>query len=161
LAILPKRKKGKTKASSDVKRGIAIFLVFLGLSIVIHETFHLIVARSLGYEANAFYGISFFNAYGYVSITPASQSLIHTLLIFASGGIGTAAVFFLLWYAIEDIIAKLLLSFFTFMQLTYGVLEPLYGLGLIKFEWLSIWPIIAGMIALVIFRVVYWRLGWW
>ena len=149
------------RALDDIKRGIVIFLVFLGLSIVVHETFHLVMARALGYEANAFYGISFFNAYGYVNIIPPSQSLIHTVLMFGAGGLGTAAVFFLLWYAIEDIIAKLLLSFFTFMQLTYGALEPMYGLGIIKFEWLSIWPIIAGMVVLVIFRVIYWRLGWW
>lgn len=161
MAIFPKRKKRKVRALDDIKRGIAIFLVFLGLSIVIHETFHLIVARALGYEANAFYGISFFNAYGYVSMTPTSQSPIHTLLIFSAGGLGTAAVFFLLWYAIEDIITKLLLSFFTFMQLAYGILEPFYGLGLITFEGLSIWPIVAGMIALIIFRIIYWRLGWW
>ncbi len=161
LTIVPKRRKKKVRTINDLKRGIILFMVFLGLSVVIHETFHLIVARALDYEANAFYGISFFNVYGYVNITPTSKSLIHTLLIFSSGGLGTAAMFFVLWSTIEDIIAKLLLSFFTFMQLSYGGLEPMYGIGIINFESLSIWPIIAGMVGLIIFRIIYWRLGWW
>ncbi|MGC8817044.1 MAG: hypothetical protein ACP5PX_04465 [Candidatus Hadarchaeum sp.] len=138
-----------------------IFLVFLGLSVIIHETFHLVVARALGYSADIFYGMSFFNLYGYVRIDPPPQHPLHTVIMFSAGGLGTAAVFFVLWSAIEDIVAKLLLSFFTSMQLTYGLLETLYGLGIIKLEVLGLWPILVGIATMLVFRVIYWRLGWW
>ncbi|MEM2890333.1 MAG: hypothetical protein QW358_03200 [Candidatus Hadarchaeum sp.] len=144
-----------------MKRGVVIFLVFLGLSVIIHETFHLVVARALGYTAEIFYGMSFFNLYGYVRIEPPPQGTLHTVLMFSAGGVGTAIVFFILWSAIEDIVAKLLLSFFTSMQLTYGLLETAYGLGLVKIEVLGIWPIIVGIVTMLIFRIIYWRLGWW
>jgi hypothetical protein len=138
-----------------------LFLVLFCLSIVIHETFHLVVARSLGYRAEVFYGINLLNVYGYVHVEPPAEGFIPTVLLFGAGGLGTALVFFILWSAIEDILAKILLSFFTPMQLAYGVLEPLYGLRLIQIDALSIWPILAGLIALVVFRVIYWRRGLW
>ncbi|MFH1822058.1 MAG: hypothetical protein ABH852_06475 [Methanobacteriota archaeon] len=140
---------------------MALFIVFLGLSLVVHETFHLVVARALGYSTDVFYAIEFINVYGFVNITPPSQGFIDTILIFSAGGLGTGVVFFILWTTIEDIIAKLLLSFFTSMQVAYGILEIMYGLGLIQKASLSIWPLVAGMATLIIFRIVYWRLGWW
>ena len=70
-------------------------------------------------------------------------------------------VFYILWSTIEDIIAKLLLSFITSIQVVYGILEPMYGLGLVGIDMLGIMPMVAGLIGLMIFRVIYWRLGWW
>ena len=140
---------------------MALFIVFLGLSLVVHETFHLVVARALGYEANVFYGIDFFNVFGFVHMEPPSRSFIDGFLIFSAGGLGAGALFYTLWFTIEDIIAKLLLSFFTSMQIAYGVLEPMYALGFLQKAWLGILPVLIGMIALVIFRIIYWRLGWW
>lgn len=159
--IIPKRKRKKARSIDDVKRGVVLFIVFLGLSIVIHETFHLVMARALNYEANVFYGIELANVYGFVRVTPLPQNMIDVILIFSAGGLGAAAIFYILWYAIEDIIAKLLLSFFTFMQLAYGVLEPMYALGIVQRAWLGILPLVVGMTALIIFRIIYWRSGWW
>jgi hypothetical protein len=133
----------------------------LGLSLVVHETFHLVVARALGYEADIFYGVEFSNVYGFVHLNPSCRSTLDTILIFSAGGLGAGAVFYILWFAIEDIIAKLLLSFFTSMQATYGILEPMYGLGLLPRAWLGTIPIVVGMATLIIFRIIYWRLGWW
>jgi len=161
LTIVPKRRKRKARAVDDIKRGVALFMVFLGLSLVVHETFHLVVARVLGYEAEIFYGIDFPNVYGVVHITPSSLGAIDTILIFSAGGLGAGAVFYILWFAIEDIVAKLMLSFFTLMQVAYGILEPMYGLGLLQKAWLSTIPIVVGMVTLIIFRIIYWRLGWW
>jgi len=161
LAIIPKKKRRKERGIGDVRRGIALFIVFLSLSIIIHETFHLIVARALGYNADIFYGMGLFNVYGYVHMVPSSQGFIHTILIFCAGGLGTGAVFLILWSTIDDIVAKLLLSFFTSMQLTYGILEPMYGVGLVQIDLLSTWPVISGMVALIIFRIIYWKMGWW
>jgi len=144
-----------------VTRGLALFVVFLGLSIVVHETSHLVVARALGYEADVHYGIQLPYIYGVVSIDPPSRGLIDTLLIFSVGGLGAGAVFYILWYAIDDIIAKLLLSFFTSMQVVYGVMEPMVALGLVERTWLGTVPMVAGLVALVAFRIIYWRLGWW
>lgn len=133
----------------------------MGLSVVIHETFHLVVARALGYTAEVFYGISFSNLYGYVRIEQMPRNIVHTVLIFSAGGVGTAAVFFILWSAIEDIVTKLLLSFFTSMQLAYGLLETSYGLGIIKIEMLGLWPVVVGITVMLVFRIIYGKLGWW
>jgi hypothetical protein len=138
-----------------------LFLIFLGLSIMVHETCHLLVARALGYEADVHYGIEIPYIYGFVTIDPPSRSLIDTILIFSVGGLGAGAVFLILWYAIDDIIAKLLLSFFTSSQLAYGLLEPLAALGLVERAWLGTAPVVVGLVALFAFRVIYWRLGWW
>lgn len=161
LTIFPKRRKRKARAIEDIKRSVVLFIVFLGLSLVVHETFHLVVARALGYDADVFYGIVFPNVYGAVHITPSSRGFIDTILIFSAGGLGAGAVFYILWSTIEDIIAKLLLSFFTSMQVAYGILEPMYGLGLLQKASLSIVPVVVGMTALIIFRIIYRRLGWW
>ncbi|MGQ9787902.1 MAG: hypothetical protein ACUVQM_01100 [Candidatus Hadarchaeaceae archaeon] len=111
MAIIPRKGRRASRGTDDVKRGVAIFIIFLGLSVVIHETFHLVVARALGYSAEVFYGMGFSNLYGYVRIEQMPQNVVHTVLIFSAGGVGTAAVFFILWSAIEDIVTKLLLSF--------------------------------------------------
>ena len=138
-----------------------LLVVFLGLSLVVHETFHLVVARALGYEADIFYGMEFPNVYGTVSITPPSRGIVHIILIFSAGGLGAGVVFYILWSCIDDIIAKLLLSFFTSMQFVYGILEPMYGLGFIPKVSLDTLPMMAGIFTLMIFRIIYWRLGWW
>ena len=161
LTIFPKRRKRKARAIEDIRRGVALFMVFLGLSLIVHETFHLVVARALGYGADVFYGIEFPNVYGVVHITPSSQGYIDTILIFSAGGLCAGAVFYILWSTVEDIIAKLLLSFFTSMQVAYGILEPMYGLGLLQKAPLSTVPMVAGIVVLIIFRIIYWRLGWW
>jgi len=160
LGILPKRRR-KRKTISDVKRALALFIVFLGLSIIIHETFHLVVVRALGYEANVFYGIQFPNIYGFVTINPPSLSPIETIIIFSVGGLGAGMVLFILWSAIDDIIAKLLLSFFTVTQIVYGIMEPMYGFGILDRPILETVPTLAGLIALIIFRIKYQKLGWW
>lgn len=160
MGILPKRRR-KRKTISDIKRALALFIVFLGLSVIIHETFHLVVARALGYEANVFYGIRFPNIYGVVYITPPSMGPLETILIFSAGGLGAGMVLLILWITIDDIIAKLLLSFFTVAQFVYGVMEPMYGLGLLPKPLLETIPMLAGIIALIIFRIMYQRLGWW
>ncbi len=159
LTIVPKRRRRKRRAIDNIKRGIALFIIFLGLSLVVHETFHLVVARALGYEANVFYGVEFPNVYGFVHLNPSCQNSIHTIIIFSAGGLGTGLVFFILWSTIEDIIAKLLLSFFTSMQVVYGIIEPLYGFGLLERSALGTVPIVAGTITMIIFRIIYWRLG--
>lgn len=135
--------------------------MFLGLSVVVHETFHLIVARALGYEADVYYGIELPYLYGVVSVDPPAKGFVDTLITFSAGGLGAGMVFFILWFAIEDIIAKLLLSFFTSVQVVYGILEPVYGLGLLDRAWLGTVPLLAGLVVLMIFRIIYWRLGWW
>ncbi len=160
MTILPRRRRRK-RTASDVVRGMALFLIFLGLSIVVHETSHLLVARALGYEADVHYGIEIPYIYGVVSIDPPSRGLIDTLFIFSAGGLGAGAVFYVLWHAIEDIIAKLLLSFFTSSQLAYGLMEPMVALGLLERAWLGIIPAAVGLAALIAFRVIYWWLGWW
>lgn len=136
-------------------------MVFLGLSVVIHETSHLVVARALGYEAEVHYGIELPYLYGVVNISPSARAPGDKILIYSAGGLGAAAVFFILWFTIEDIVAKLLLSFFTTLQAVYGLLEPAYGFGLLGRAELGTIPALAGLGALVIFRVAYWRLGWW
>lgn len=160
LTILPRRRR-KRGPLVDVRRGVLLFLIFLGLSIVVHETCHLLVARALGYEADVHYGIEIPYVYGLVTIDPPSRSLIDTLLIFSVGGLGAGAVFFILWHAIDDIIAKLLLSFFTSSQLAYGVMEPMAALELLERVWLGTIPVVVGLVTLFAFRVIYWRLGWW
>lgn len=160
MAILPRRGKRKRTQAGDVVRAVVLFLVFFGLSIVVHETFHLLVARALGYQASIFYGVGFPNVYGVVNIVPPPQGL-DTVLTFSAGGLGAGLVFFVLWYTIEDIVAKLLLSFFTLTQVTYGVLEPMYGLGLVGLDLLRVAPMVVGSAALIAFRIVYWKLGWW
>lgn len=161
LTIVPRRRKKKGRAIDDIKKGVALFIVFLGLSLVVHETFHLVVARALGYEADVFYGVEFPNVYGVVHITPSSRGFVDTILIYSAGGLGAGVVFYVLWSAIEDIIVKLLLSFFTSMQVVYGIIEPMYALGFLQKASLSTVPIMAGMVTLIIFRVIYWKLGWW
>jgi len=160
LGIIPKRRR-KRRPISDVKKSVTLFIVFLGLAIVVHETFHLITARALGYEANVFYGVQFPNIYGFVTINPHSQSAIDTILIFSVGGLGAGIVLYILWSTIDDIIAKLLLSFFTPMQIIYGVMEPMYGFEILDRSALEIVPMVAGLISLIIFRIIYRRLGWW
>ena len=159
MGIIPKRRR-KWRPISDVKKGVALFIVFFGLAIVVHETFHLIVARALGYEANVFYGVQFPNIYGFVSMNPP-PSAIDTVLIFSVGGLGAGIVLYILWSTIDDIIAKLLLSFFTPTQIVYGVMEPMYSFGIFDRSLLGIVPTVAGLISLIIFRLIYRRLGWW
>lgn len=161
LTIVPKRRRRKRRAIDNIKRGVALFIIFLGLSLVVHETFHLVVARALGYEPDIFYGVEFPNIYGAVQLDRPCDSSIHTLLIFAAGGIGTGLVFYILWSTIDDIVAKLLLSFFTSTHVVYGIIEPLYGFGLLGRGALGIVPMVAGIITMIIFRIIYWRLGWW
>ena len=161
LMIVPKRRRRKRRAIDDIKRGVALFIVFLGLSLVVHETFHLVVARALGYEPDIFYRVEFPNVYGTVHLDRSCESSIHTILIFSAGGLGAGLVFYILWSTIDDIIAKLLLSFFTSMQVVYGIIEPLYGFGLVGRDALGTVPIIAGIITMIIFRIIYRRLGWW
>jgi hypothetical protein len=160
LGIIPKRRR-KRRPISDVKKIMTLFIVFFGLTIVVHETFHLIVARALGYEANVFYGVQFPNIYGFVSITPSPKSAIDTILIFSAGGLGAGTVLYILWSTIDDIMAKLLLSFFTPMQIVYGVMEPMYGFGIFDRSLLGIVPTVAGLISLIIFRIIYRRRGYW
>jgi hypothetical protein len=160
LGIIPKRRR-KRRPISDVKKGMVLFIVFFGLAIVVHETFHLIVARALGYEANVFYGVQFPNIYGFVSINPPPKNAIDTILIFSVGGLGAGTVLYILWSTIDDIIAKLLLSFFTPMQIVYGVMEPMYGFGIFDRSLLGIIPTVAGLISLIIFRIIYRRRGYW
>ncbi|MCS7131228.1 MAG: hypothetical protein NZ934_00630 [Hadesarchaea archaeon] len=160
LTILP-RKRRRKRIASDVTRGMLLFLIFLGLSIVVHETSHLLAARALGYEADVHYGVEIPYIYGIVRIDPPSRGLIDTLLIFSAGGLGAGVVFYILWHAIEDIIAKLLLSFFTSSQLAYGAMEPMVALGVLHRAWLGTVPVAVGLVALIAFRLIYWRLGWW
>lgn len=159
MGIIPRRR--KRRPISNVKKGVALFIVFFGLTIVVHETFHLVVARALGYEANVFYGAQFPNIYGFVSINPPSQNVIDTVLIFSVGGLGAGVVLYILWATIDDIIAKLLLSFFTPMQVIYGVMEPMYGLGILDRPTLSAVPTLAGMISLIVFWAIYRKKGYW
>lgn len=160
MGILPKRRRRK-RLSGDLKRGLALFMVFLGLSIVIHETFHLVVVRALGYEANVYYGIQFPNIYGFVTIEPPPKDPIHTIIIFSAGGLGAGMVLFILWSAIDDIIAKLLLSFFTVTQIVYGIMEPMLGFEILDRSTIATVSTLAGLIALIIFRIKYQKLGWW
>jgi hypothetical protein len=160
LRLIPRRRK-RRRPLEEVKRGVLLFLVFFTLSLIIHETSHLLAARALGYNPDLFYGVKFPNIYGYTHLDRPCESLLHVVLIFSAGGLGAGLVFLVLWAAIEDIVAKLLLSFFTFMQLSHGVLEALYGGGVLGREWLSTVPVLVGMVSLVVFRVVYGRLGWW
>lgn len=160
MGILPKRRR-KKRTASELRRALALFFVFLGLSIVIHETCHLLVVRALGYEANVYYGIQFPNIYGFVTIQPGLKNPVHTAIVYSAGGIGAGIVLLILWAAIDDIVTKLLLSFFTVTQLVYGVMEPLYGFGILERPTLETVPVLAGVVALIIFRVLYQRLGWW
>jgi hypothetical protein len=160
LGIIPKRRR-KRRPISDVKKGMVLFIIFFGLTIVVHETFHLIVARALGYEANVYYGVQFPNIYGFVSIKPPPKSAIDIIFIFSVGGLGAGTVLYILWSTIDDIIAKLLLSFFTPMQIVYGVMEPMYGFGIFDRSLLGTIPTVAGLISLIIFRIIYRRRGYW
>ena len=137
----------------DIRRSVALFIIFLGLSIVVHETLHLITARFLGYEANVFYGIQFPNIYGVVQVNPPPPSATHTIIISSIGGIGTGIMFLILWCTIHDTIVMALMSFFTVQQLAYGILEPLYSLGLVDLSLLSVFPMMAGLVALLIYGV--------
>jgi hypothetical protein len=159
LAILPKRRE-KRRVTSNIKKTIALFMVFLGLSIVIHETCHLIVVRALGYEANVYYGVQFPNIYGFVTISPRLENPIHTLIIFSAGGLGAGVVLLILWSAIDDILVKLILSFFTVMQFVYGIMEPMYGFEILDRSLLETVPTLAGLIALIIFGIKYRKLRW-
>lgn len=160
MAILPKRRE-KRRVTSNIKKTIALFLVFLGLSIVIHETCHFLVVKWLGYEGRVDYGFQFPTIYGFVQINPQPENLVHRVLIYLAGGIGAGIVLFILWTTIDDTIAKLLLSFFTVMQFTYGVMEPMYGFGLVDRSLLQTVPTLVGLTALIIFGVKYRKLGWW
>ncbi|MEM2282010.1 MAG: hypothetical protein QXH26_00465 [Candidatus Hadarchaeales archaeon] len=160
MGIVP-RKRRKRHPLQDVKRGVVLFLLFLGLSTITHETFHLLAGRFLGYHPEVFYGVGFPNVYGYVKLDRPCESPLHKLIVFSAGGIGTAVVLLALWSALEDIVAKLLLSFFTLTQLAYGILEPLYAWDVLGVEWLGVIPLLVGILALVTFRLVYARLGWW
>jgi hypothetical protein len=160
LAILPKRRE-KRRVTSNIKKTIALFMVFLGLSIVIHETCHLLAVKALGYEGRVDYGFQFPTIYGFVKIDPSPDNPVHRLLIYLAGGIGAGIVLFILWTTIDDTIAKLLLSFFTVMQFTYGVMEPLYGFEILDRSVLQTGPTLVGLIALIFFGIKYRKLGWW
>ena len=126
--------------------------MFLGLSIILHETFHLVVARALGHTVDVFYGIQFPNIYGFVSINPPPQNIMETIIIFSVGGLGAGAVFCVLWYAIEDDVSKLILCFFAVMQLTYGVMETMYGIGILEKPVLEVVPMVVGAVAFLAYN---------
>jgi hypothetical protein len=137
----------------DISRSVALFMIFLGLSIVVHETLHLVTARFLGYEADVFYGIQFPNIYGVVHVNSPSLSATHMIIISSIGGIGTGIMFLILWCTIHDTVVMFLMSFFTVQQFTYGILEPLYSLGYVNLDLLSVIPTVGGLVALLIYGV--------
>jgi hypothetical protein len=134
----------------DIRRAVALFMIFLGLSIVVHETLHLVAARFLGYEANVFYGIRFPNIYGVVNVNPPPPSATHMVIISSIGGIGTGIMFLILWCTIHDTVVMFLMSFFTVQQFTYGILEPLHFLGHVDLDMLSVVPTVGGLLALLV-----------
>ena len=133
----------------DIRRALALFVIFLGLSIVVHETLHLITARFLGYEADVFYGIRFPNIYGVVNVNPP-PSATHMMIISSIGGIGAGIMFLIFWCTIHDTVVMFLMSFFTVQQFAYGILEPLYFLGRVDLDMLSVVPTVGGLLALLV-----------
>ncbi|MGQ9787903.1 MAG: hypothetical protein ACUVQM_01105 [Candidatus Hadarchaeaceae archaeon] len=47
------------------------------------------------------------------------------------------------------------------MQLTYGLLEAFYGLGIVRIEMLGLWPVLVGIVVMLVFRIIYGKFGWW
>jgi membrane-associated protease RseP (regulator of RpoE activity) len=138
-------------------RTIILFFLFLGLTIILHETGHLLVARWLGYSANVYYGFLFPNIYGYVTVEPPVTNPLHALLIYCAGGIGAGTVMLILWLTVVDPVVQHLMSFFSVNQLSYGILEPLYGFGLVPKSVLENIPVVTGIIGLMLFRLIYIR----
>lgn len=139
-----------------IGRGSVLFLVLLGLTLVVHETAHLIMARFLGYQANVFYGMQLFNIYGYVSVDPPVTNPLHAALIYSIGGIAAGTVMLLLWISIEDALARSVFSFFIAYQFIYGVMEPLYGFGRVEKSALDAVPLLFGAIVFTV-SLIRWQ----
>jgi len=63
----------------------------------------------------------------------------------------------ILWLTVVDPVVQHLMSFFSVNQLSYGILEPLYGFGLVPKSVLENIPVVTGIIGLMLFRLIYIR----
>ncbi|MEM2878960.1 MAG: hypothetical protein QXG10_05410 [Candidatus Hadarchaeales archaeon] len=151
-----KRSPRKMRAALNyIRRGSVLFLVLLGLTLIVHETAHLLMARFLGYQANVFYGMHLFNVYGYVTVEPPVTNPLHAALIYSIGGLAAGLVMLLLWSSIEDVLARVVFSFFIAYQFSYGLLEPLYGFRMVERSALDAVPLLFGSIVFLMFLTMY------
>lgn len=121
-------------------------LVMLIVTLVIHETGHLIVARRLiSWEANVRYFLDFKHL-GVVDIpTNLSYPEWKGVVVAVAGPLSATIVLHAVWLNTSNPLLALSSGFFATYQLAYSIFEPISYLGIVP-VWYSIFPLfVAGV----------------
>jgi len=133
-------------AKEDMLNVALLLSTFIFMTLAIHEYGHAMASYFLGYSAQVEY-----NLFSAVTFTEGitSAPMLHRFILGSSGGFVASIFFLIMGKVAKDLAMDLALAFFCINQVTYGLVEGLYWIGLVN-EWYIFIPYVVALSIFVI-----------